>query len=414
MKTLARIVLVVIAFCSILANTSCNLFEEHDALECEMVELRNNPASGYYDATVRVELYTLYQAVKSRFTLVTPTNSYQMEALTFIEEGDDPEQLESGDTFVVPLSKPDWKFYIGEQDEIYGSVNFWELIPEKDRWHPLKSEAMEVAQSIEVSEQDGIFKPMPQFLPDEWTLASDEQYGEADCKTLVYQKIRVGEVKEEVNIVYCELTDEEKKELETISETEVLTDWTEWTRKCSQLGLVAGHTAVYWDMEGCGYFGWSYRYAYIDGDTVTEVTVASDPLEWEKTEQEKAEERRTRRVFITYGYGPVGEPGWEITIVIRANGGGSFNKESERGISITKPFALTEVELHEIETVLQENNFLELESHSGPTGGINSFITVRYDGTSHTVEMRNATAESYAAIEQLIRQTILPRVGEQG
>jgi hypothetical protein len=412
-KRFVWIALAVMLVCFNPATTSCFFTEEHEPLECKVIELKKNLFSQYYDAIIRVECFTLHHAAKSRFTLITPTNSYELETLTFIEEGNDSVELESGDIFIVPLSKPDWKFYIREQNEIYCSVDFWELIPEADRWHPLKSEAMEVARSIEVTKVEGELKLVPKFLPLEWALVEEEHpMPVGKCGTLIFQKTRVEEVKEEVRIEYCKLTSEEKEALEAVSETDFLTDWTEWTRKFSQPGLTAGHNAVYWDMRGYGNFGWSYRYAYVDDDTLIEVTVDSDPLEWVKTEQEKEEERRTRRVLVTYVYGPVGEPGWTITIAIRANGEGSFDKLSRGGVSITKLFALTESELDEIERALLDNNFLGLESLSGPPGGTSSSMTVRYDDISHTVEMRDDTMQSYNNIAQKIQDIVLPKVGE--
>lgn len=66
---------------------------------------------------------------------------------------------------------------------------------------------------------------------------------------------------------------------------------------------------------------------------VVEVTLDSDLLEWVKTEQEKEEERRTRRIFVTYGYGPIGEPEWVITIEIRLNGGEVFINSPKQALA---------------------------------------------------------------------------------
>jgi len=73
---------------------------------------------------------------------------------------------------------------------------------------------------------------------------------------------------------------------------------------------------------------------------------------------------------------------------------------------------LLDWEFHEIERVLKDNNFLDLESRSGPPGGITSSITARYDDISHTVEMRNATTQPYRNIEEKIRKIVLPKVKE--
>lgn len=414
MKRLIWIALAVLIASLHPVMVSCDFFEDREPVECTLVELEKNESSRYYDAVVRVESLTLSQATANRFTLVTPTGSYNMGDLEYLVAGKDPEVLESKDVFVVPLRKPDWKFYIREQNEIYGSLDFWELIPEADRWHPLKSEAMEVAQSIELTELDGILKPTARVLPGEWYLEYDEPPAPGgNCGTRVFQKIRVDEMKEEVSIEYCKLTAEERKQLKTASEVEFLQDWTAWTREFGQPGTVAGHTAVYWDMEGTGYFGWSYRYVYIDRDTIININIDSDPEEWVKTEQEKEEERRTRSVIITYDYGPVGEPEWDISIVIRANGEGSFDKLSSKGISITKLFELTGTELSEIKSALLDNNFLEMESHSGEPGDTYSSMTVTYDDIWWMVDMWNDGTEPYQKIEQVIREIVLPRVGEE-
>ncbi len=282
MKLYRLFILAIMVSLSAPVTLGCDFFEERQTIECTVVELRQNANTHYYDAIIKVESLTLDQAVKSRFTLVTPTNSYKIDDLTFIEQGNDLLELEPGDIFVVPLSKPDWKFYIREKNEIYCSVDFWELIPEEDRWHPVKSQAMEVARSLETEQTDGVAKPVPQFLPADWELTSQEYSEEAGCGTLVYQKIRDGELKEEVYVEYCRLTDEEKKTLETISETEFLTDWTEWARKFGQPGLIDGKIAVCLDMKGFGRHGWMYRYAYIDDDIAIWVNLDSDPVEWSK------------------------------------------------------------------------------------------------------------------------------------
>jgi len=101
-----------------------------------------------------------------------------------------------------------------------------------------------------------------------------------------------------------------------------------------------------------------------------------------------------------------------ITIEIRLNGEGSFYKQSQTGISIERLFRLTQEELGEVERVLQENTFLELEPYSGTPSAVNSFITMGYDDMSHTVVATNAATEPYRNIEQKIREIVLPKVGE--
>ncbi|MCK4496054.1 MAG: hypothetical protein KAU91_06865, partial [Candidatus Aminicenantes bacterium] len=178
---------------------SCQLFKEKEQFECSLVELVKNPDSGYYDVIIKVERLIIDNAQKIRFSLLTPTSSYEISNLSFIEDGQDPERLEVGDVFTVPLCKPDWKFYVRGQNDIYCSHNFWEMLPVSDQWHPTKSEAMEIAQSIEVELVEGFPKPMTKSLPEEWYLV-DERLPDYDdpCGYVIYQKLRAEEVKEEV------------------------------------------------------------------------------------------------------------------------------------------------------------------------------------------------------------------------
>lgn len=414
MKKYGYILLAAINIFILLAANGCPIFKEHKPFECSLVELKENPVSQYYDVVIKVESIVLKNPLKMRFALVTPTSFYEVADLNFSEDGGDPELLEKGDVFVLPLKKPDWKFFIREQNDIYCSLNFWEMLPERDQWHPTKSEAMQVAQSIEVVDERGILKPAANFLPPEWRKTLDELpvYDEP-FGNIQYQKLRGDKVREAVDIRYAFLTEEEKYELNVISEAEFLSDWTDWTKKFGQPDLINGRKALYWDMQGMGSFGWSYRYVYIDGDMVIEVTLNADPLEWVKTEHEKELERRTERVFLRYGFGPVGDPEWQILIEIRLNRTGAFHKRSRHGITVEKQFRLEDWEFEEIENVLRENRFLELESRSGLPGGITSFISVRYENKSYTVEMKNIILPFYQNIEKKIQRIVLPKVGEQ-
>ena len=286
MKKNTMIVLLLVAVIPIFSASGCFIFEEHGPFECKLIELRKNSSSQYYDAVVRVDWLTLNDAFKSRFSLVTPTQSHEMKDLDFIEDGRDPTEIENDDVFIVPLNKPDWKFFIRERNDIYSSVNFWEKLPENDRWHPLKSEAMKVAESIELKEVNGTYKPIPGFLPEEWKLSIDKPISTGyRFGKLKYSKMRERKIKEGVSIMYSGLTREEKEELTTVSETEFLSDWCEWTRKMSSPGVIADHDSACWDMEGIGAYGWSYRFMYIDGNILIEVTVNSDPLEWIRIEE---------------------------------------------------------------------------------------------------------------------------------
>jgi len=394
---------------------SCQLLKEKESFECSLVELMKSPNSGYYDAIVRVERLMIDDALKTRFALFTPTSSYEIADLFFVEDGQDPERLEVGDVFAVSLRKPDWKFYVRGQNNIYCSHNFWEMLPVHDQWHPTKSEAMEVAQSIEVELFEGLPKPMAKSLPEEWQLV-DEKLPDPDdpCGYVIYQKLRAEEVKEEVHIQYCPLTESEIRELSSCSDAEFLYDWTAWTKKFGKTETIAGYEAVYWDMQEMSEFGWGYRYAYIDSETVIEIDINADPLEWVRTEQEKILEGKRRKVFLRYGYGPVGDFEWQIMIEIWMDGEGAFHKRSKEGIIIQKAFRLEVRELEEIQTSISENRFRELRSRSGFPGGTTSFLSVSYGDQYHTVELRNVTAPLYKNIEQTIKGIVLPKVDETG
>lgn len=413
-KNLPLIFLATILFSLIFSSIGCPVFKHRSPFECSLVDLKENSSTGYYDAEVRMERITLKDPLKSRFAVVTLTTSILVEDLTFIEEGKDPSRLEKGDVLVVPLNKPDWKLSIMEQDEVYCSLIFWNELPERDQWHPLKSEAMEVARNIEVAILGGTMRPVVGNLPEEWE-KSEEKLPESDspCGEVLYQKIRADEVEEEVFISYCPLTEEDRVQLDTFSTTEFLKGWTDWTKKYGKPEETAGHAAISWDMQGMGPYGWSYRYLYIDNELVIEVSIDSDPLEWAKSSEEKRLEEKSRQIFFRYGYGPVGEPGWQVMIEVRRNGEGTFHKRSRDGITIEKEFLLSEEELNDIEKALAENNFAELSSRSGLPGGITSFISVRYADKTHTVQMKNVKVSNYQNIEKIIRATVLPKVEEK-
>ena len=413
MKKIKIISSVLLGIFLLIAAKGCTVFQSSEVFECSLVELRENPVSKYYDAVVRVERIDLIQPLKSRFYLTTPSSLIELEGLNYTEDGESEDLLEVGDTFIVPLHKPDWKFFIREEDEIYCSHNFWDQLPVSDQWHPSKSEAMDVAMSIELAENDGFMKPLPKDLPMEWELV-EEEIPEPDYPvgTLRFEKIRADIVREEVIIQYTYMSEEEELDLDLMSPTDALFRWVEWAKDMGEVGTVEDRPAVYWDMEGMGAFGWSFRYVYIEQNMVVEVTVTADPFEWLKTEQEKAVERRTEKVYLRYGFGPIGEPEWQILIEIRMNRDGVFFKRSRQGITIEKAFKLEEWEFLDINRYLQENRFLLLESRSGPPGGIDSFITVQFIDKVHSVEMKNFNDPYFQAITNKIREIVLPKVDE--
>ncbi|MEA3421057.1 MAG: hypothetical protein U9Q97_05210 [Acidobacteriota bacterium] len=392
---------------------SCRPIKEKQAFDCSLLELRENPDSGYYDAVVKVERIMLDDTLKMSFVLFTPTSSHEIADLSFMEDGQDPDCLEAGDVFTVPLHKPDWRFHIKGQNDIYCSLNFWEMLPVDDQWHPTKSEAMEVAWNIEVNLVGGLPKPVIKNLPGEWRMVN-ERIPDMDepCGYVIYQKVRAEEVKEEVYIQYCYLDESEIQRLSSVTETEFLTGWTDWAKKHGSPEIIAGYNAVYWDMQETDKFDWVFRYAYIDSEMVIEVDIDADPLEWVKTEQEKILEGKAKKVFLRYGYAPAGDPGLQVMIEIWMNGQGTFHKRSKEGVIVNKVFSLDNRELEEIQISISSSRFRELHSRSGVPGGTTSFLSVRYGDQFHTVELKNVTIPLFQKIEQTIKDIVLPKVDE--
>ncbi|MFH2041353.1 MAG: hypothetical protein ABIJ35_02415 [Acidobacteriota bacterium] len=393
--------------------SDCDLLTDNEPFVCAVQELRPNPDRGYYDLIVEVKRISLADPGKDRFSVETPMQSLALKDLTFIEEGEESEYLEPGDVFIVPLRRPDWKFFIRDHNDIYCSHNFWEELPDHDQWHPTKSEAMAVAESLVLEMSFGLPLPEAQILPNEWRLAEEEDPASQDpCGFRLYQKIRASEVKEKVLVTFCYLTDAEMRERATLGGTVFLTGWTEWTRKFGRSCTISGHEAVCWDMPGIGEHGWSYRYAYIDTNVLLEIDLEADPREWIISDEDKRNEGRTRAVFLQYGYGPEGEAGWQIMISLRKNGEGTFFKRSSRGITIQKDFLLTDNQLQTIYQSLADNRIRELESRSGPPGGQESFLSILEEDTSHVVRVRNFSLPPYEAVASLIRSIVLPLVDE--
>jgi hypothetical protein len=412
LNILSLILLVGLGFWLFLV-TDCKLHKKVESFECSLVRLEKNANSGYYDAIIKIKSLSSENTLKTNFVVFTPTSSYELTDLSFMEDGQGSERLEVGDVFAVPLRKPDWKISIRGQNGIQCVENFWEMLPVDEQWHPTKSEAMEVAQSIEVESVSGLPKPVAKNLPEEWQL-TDEKLPEHDDPTgcIIYQKLRAEEVKEEVYITYSFLTQSEIKEISLTSDIQFLSGWADWTKKSGKLTTIAGHNVIYWDMQDMGEFGWAFRYAYIDSEMVIQVDINADPLEWVKTDQEKILEGKVKNVLLRYGIGPVGELEWQIMIEIRMNGEGTFNKRSKEGEVIQKTFHLDDRELGEIQKSINENRFRELQSRSGLPGGKTSFLSVKFGDEYHTVELKNVAVPFYQNIERTIQKIVLPKVKE--
>jgi hypothetical protein len=397
-------------FCCLLAVQSCQIFRSSPSLECHLVELNKKPGTGYYDAVIRLDSVDFENAFKSRFHLLTPTLFFECSELNFVEEGLDPDLLEPGDTFVVPLQRPDWIVSFRENDTVLCVIDFWDRLPAADQFHPTKTEAMEVAENIEIDFGSEFIKPAVKRLPPEWSFVAEElpepdnPYG-----SIQYQKLRADIIREEVFIQYTYMTVEEKDFLVLVSPAEALMQWIEWAREEGQAAVQAGRDIVFMDVTDPETLNRIYRYAYIDGDIVLDVTLLSDPLEWQKTEQEKALERRTDKVFLWYGFDD-GED--QVLIEVRMDRDGVYRKRLKSGETIEKAFHLEEREFMDIERVLQENRFTELQSRSGPPGGIRSFLTVQFLDKTHSVEMKNVSEPHFKNIEDLIRKVVLPKIAD--
>ncbi len=399
---------------AVLSPAGCKRPAAAPGLRCSLLELRPNLASQYYDAVVRVEAVTSRDPLKDHFQVITPSSTFDLASLKFTVEGSDAERLEAGDVFVVPLKRPDWKFSVWEGEKECCLQSVQDRLPPEARWHPTKSEAMDVARSIEVVNVEGVRKPAPAGLPREWRLAGETApTADNPTGTSLYQKTRGGRIVEQVEIQFAELAESEKTQAEASSPAEVLSSRSE----CAKTGVaaeVAGHSAVVCDLEGTGEFGWTYRYVYIDSGLAVVVDVQSDPEELGKTEEEKERERRTDQIFLRYGYGPVGREGWQVMIEIRMNRTGAFHKRSRTGETIDKDFEVRDDEFAAVEKALADNNFWMLESRSTIGSGFESFLSVRTDERARTVDMKNIRDPFFETIGEAIRRMILPKVKEDG
>lgn len=392
------------------AAFSCSSFRSAQTMECSLVELIRSPASGFFDAVVRLDSVGVRDAFKSRFQVLTPTLYFECSELRFVEDGLDQDVLEPGDTFVVPLQRPDWAVGLREEATVLCMADFWDRLPAAEQWHPTKTEAMEVAMRIEIDEESGFVKPVIKRLPLEWSLVTEQlPEPENPYGAVQYQKIRGDVIREEVYIQYTYMTEEERTLLTILSPAEALKQWIAWAQEEGQISEKGGRVMVYLDYMDPATFNRIYRYAYVDGDIVLDVTVLSDPLEWQKSDQEKALERRTDKVYLWYGF----EDGRDqILIEIRMNREGTYRRRLKSGEIEEKDFSLGEAEFFAIERELQENRFRELQSRSGPPGGIRSFLTVQFVDSTHSVEMNNVSEPLFKNIEDVIRKIVLPKVAE--
>jgi hypothetical protein len=398
---------------SILAAQGCRK-PAPPPLACSLVELKPNPAGGYFDATIRVDAAAVKNSALESIQAVTPSGSADLATLEFPVVGANPAAIEPGDVFVVPLKKPDWRLALVQGTTTLCSVNFWDQLPPADQWHPTKSEAMELAKTILVVSVNDLPKPSIPNLPPEWALA-EETEAETDnpVASMIYFKTREDVTLEKLEIQYAILSESDKAELETVSASAFLSRRTGCAEQAGQAAVVAGHQAVVCDMEGVGEFAWTYRYYYVDSGLIIGVDIQADPQEWVKTPEQKDLERRTDRIFLRYNYGPTGPEEWQNLIEIRMNRTGGFHKMSRAGDVVDRAFAISDEEFAEIESALAANKFMEMGSRSGGSGGMTSTISVRTATAARTVEMKNYKEPLFDNIALTIRRIVFPKVGEK-
>ena len=126
------------------AAHSCSVFQSAASADCVLVELKKNPERAYYDAVIRLESVDIENAFKARFQVLTPTNLFECSELSFVEDGQDTDLLEPGDTFIVPLVRPEWGISLREDGTQLCQVYFWDSLPVSDQFHPTKTEAMAI------------------------------------------------------------------------------------------------------------------------------------------------------------------------------------------------------------------------------------------------------------------------------
>jgi hypothetical protein len=403
-----------LAVLAALTATACKKqAETTQGMSCTLVELRPDTKTGYYDAVVRVDQVTLKDPLRDQLQVLMPSASASVADLEFTEEGPDPARLQAGDTFIVPLTRPDWKLDIGRGSTTFCLENFWDLLPAKDQWHPTKSETMEIAKSLDIVYENGAPKPVPSLLPEGWVLTGEKEPTADDpVNSVTYQKRRDDQLVGQLEIQYAPLSDEEKQQLAQGSAMDFLATWSDCAKTQGHEVVIAGHQAVACDLEGKGEFGWTYRYFYVQADVLVAVDVQADPQEWGKAPEVATEAAKSDRVFLRYSYGPVGPQEWQVLIEVRMNRTGAFHKRSRAGETVDKDFTLTDKEFAALETAVTESNFMQLESRSGGSGGTAATISVLSKGQAHTVEMKNYPEALFDNFARTIRGIVLPKVGE--
>jgi hypothetical protein len=265
-------------------------------VQLELLELRQNPATGYYDAIVKVTGISTPKRKVSSFLLESrlrdggpeaigwKNRTIPCEQLAFIDAGDNEDRLEVGDVFVFPLEKPEFQLYAVLDGATVGYLSVWGELPEQDRWSPLDSAAMDMARTVKVREENGMMIPLPGELPAGWRRLDEEKAG-AQAGSLHFVKKENGKIIDELIIRYKKLTVDELDALENTSRKDFLFDEAgrslghkaSWARKIFRYETIAGHEAVVQGMNRLPleYFPPIYqdRYLYIDEGVLIDILI---------------------------------------------------------------------------------------------------------------------------------------------
>lgn len=398
------------------AFSSC---DEHQDLEMNIVDFRANPTSGYYDVVVKVDYigYAVKSSAKSSFYINTVPNYRHLELseLTFSKEHGKSQTLDPGDTFIVPVMSPEWQFYVSDQDYHIATLDFYNKLPEAQRFHPLKSEAGKLSQQIQWVEIHGMISPQLPQLPAEWSLIETYTASGTEFNYLQFRKIRVDEVKEKLDVYFRPLTLDELNLLKTKSEVDVMRQIYHGSfiaGSYSHSGTYNGYPALIVDARGMGEFSWTYSTNFIQNGWLLRTDIESDAREWVMTPAEKSQEILNRGILFTYSYGL--EPGadWKVDITVRINGEGKMEKHSSSGVTISKAFQLSTSEIKNLGNTFSQSNFIGLSSSNTNPSITYTSLSLIQDDKTYSLNSGKALRPAIKSLQDTIRQIILPKVDE--
>ncbi|MFC2038262.1 hypothetical protein ACFLUG_00615 [Chloroflexota bacterium] len=397
--------------------TAC---DQPAGLEISLSELKENQSGGYYDAVVTVDRIDDFagDADKDDFYLrASPSGSYfSLADLSFISDGENEGGLEKGDTFVVPLQDPDWRFSITGPDDTVVSINILEKLPESRRYHPLKSEAAGLARSIIWQQENGKLQPSVPVLLPEWELADKKlEPSPGDFAHVEYRKSRVSETRELLSVLFRELSPAEMEEFAGMSGTEFIRRLYAGSWLVDTYGreeVVDGRNCLVVDAVGVGEYSWFYSYNHIEDGYLKRIEIDADAREWVMTAAEKEQEKVSRAIFITYEYGL--EPGaeWAVSITLRRNGEGVLGKTSSSGVEIEKGFVLSSDEMKIIDSLIMEIDLSQDNPMEVEPDDPQAVMTVYGNDMEYTLRFDPEQPADYDELENLLRQTVLHKTGE--